>query len=90
MGGNTAKTIRALSLVGELIYGKPPSYKDPARFSLAHGGKDGTPFPVDGKTYDKTIEIMKKAIASAKVGYQEEMDAIRRLMRYYAEDCQHQ
>ncbi|GAB4415922.1 MAG: DUF763 domain-containing protein [Thermodesulfovibrionales bacterium] len=77
------KTIRALSLVSELIYGKPPSYRDPARFSFAHGGKDGTPFPVDRATYDKTIDVMKKAIQSAKVGNQEKMRAIRRLAEYY-------
>jgi hypothetical protein len=77
------KTIRALSLVSELIYGKTPSYSDPARFSFAHGGKDGTPFPVDRKTYDRTIDIMKKAIRSAKIGNQDKLRAIRRLARYY-------
>lgn len=77
------KTIRALSLVSELIYGKAPSYSDPARFSFAHGGKDGTPFPVDRKTYDKTIDIMKKAIASAKLGNQDKLKAVRRLARHF-------
>jgi hypothetical protein len=77
------KTIRALSLVSELIYGKPPSYRDPARFSFAHGGKDGTPFPVDRKTYDKTIDIMKNAINSAKIGNEAKMQAIRRLAKYF-------
>ena len=77
------KTIRALSLVSELIYGKAPCYRDPARFSFAHGGKDGTPFPVDRKTYDKTIDIMKNAINSAKIGNQDKIDAIRRLTRYF-------
>lgn len=78
------KTIRALSLVSELVYGKPPSYRDPARFSFAHGGKDGTPFPVDRKTYDRTIGIMKKAISTARVGNQDKIDAIKRLDRYFA------
>ncbi|MEW6214601.1 MAG: DUF763 domain-containing protein [Nitrospirota bacterium] len=73
------KTIRALSLVSELIYGKPPSYRDPARFSFAHGGKDGTPFPVDRNTYDKTIDVIKNAIQSAKVGNTDKMEAIKRL-----------
>jgi len=77
------KTIRALSLVSELIYGKPPSYRDPARFSFAHGGKDGTPFPVDRKTYDKTIEVMKKAVESARIGNQDKINAIKRLTRYF-------
>lgn len=54
------KTIRALSLVGEVMYGAKPSYEDPARYSFAHGGKDATPYPVDRPTYDKTIEIMKR------------------------------
>lgn len=76
------KTIRALSLVSELIYGKPPSYRDPARFSFAHGGKDGTPYPVDKKIYDKTIEIIKRAIQSSKLGRNEKLDAIKRLGWY--------
>jgi len=53
------KTIRALSLVSEVIYGAKPSYEDPARYSFAHGGKDTTPYPVDRKTYDQTIEKLK-------------------------------
>ncbi len=77
------KTIRALSLVSELIYGKPPSYKDPARFSFTHGGKDGTPFPVDRKTYDKTVALMKKAIQFSKIGNKEKLNAIKRLSGYF-------
>lgn len=77
------KTVRALSLVSELLYGKAPAYSDPARFSFAHGGKDGTPFPVDGKTYDRTIDVMKKAIESAKLGSGDKMKAIKRLAHYY-------
>lgn len=60
--GVGAKTIRALSLIGEIIYGAKPSYEDPARYTFAHGGKDNVPYPVDRKTYDKTIEIMSRAI----------------------------
>jgi hypothetical protein len=60
------KTIRALSLIGELIYSKPASKIDPARYSFAHGGKDGTPFPVDRRTYDETIRILNKALVIAK------------------------
>ncbi len=77
------KTIRALSLISELIYGTPPSYRDPARFSFAHGGKDGTPFPVDKKIYDRTIDIMKNAINSAKIGNEAKIQAIRRLTKYF-------
>jgi hypothetical protein len=77
------KTIRALSLVSELIYGKSPSYSDPARYSFAHGGKDGTPYPVDRKTYDRTIEVMKKAIQSARLGNTDKIKAVRQLAKYY-------
>lgn len=56
------KTIRALSLASELITGAKPSFEDPARYTFAHGGKDGTPYPVDRKTYDETIKIFQKAL----------------------------
>jgi len=78
-------TVRALSLVAELIYGEAPSYRDPARYSFAHGGKDGTPFPVDRRAYDRTIEVMKRAIQSARVGDREKLDAVRRLASFYGE-----
>lgn len=77
------KTIRALSLLSELLYGTAPSYRDPARFSFAHGGKDGTPYPVDRKTYDRTVRIMKKAIESSKIGNRDKINAIKRLASYY-------
>ncbi|MCS7171572.1 MAG: DUF763 domain-containing protein, partial [Aquificaceae bacterium] len=73
------RTIRALSLLSELLYGSKPSFKDPARYSFAHGGKDGYPYPVDRKTYDTTIESLKKAIERAKVGEREKLEAIRKL-----------
>jgi len=65
------KTIRALSLVAEVLYGAKPSYQDPARYSFAHGGKDGTPYPVDRETYDKTIETMKKYVAKSRLPFGE-------------------
>ncbi len=77
------KTIRALSMIGELIYGVKPSYEDPARFSYTVGGKDGTPYPVDRKTYDRVIEIMKKAVERASVESNEKRKAINRLYRFY-------
>jgi len=64
--GVGAKTIRALSLVAEMIYGAEPSYIDPARYSFAHGGKDATPYPVDRPTYDSTIEFFSKVIRMMK------------------------
>jgi hypothetical protein len=73
------KSLRALSLISELIYGVKPSFRDPARFSFAHGGKDGHPYPVDRKVYDKTIEVLKGAIDKAKVGDREKVEAIQRL-----------
>jgi hypothetical protein len=76
------KTLRALSLISELIYGVQPSFRDPARFSFAHGGKDGHPYPVDRKVYDGTIELLKSGIEKARVGDREKIEAIRRL-RYF-------
>jgi len=73
------KTLAALSLVAELVYEKPPSFKDPARFSFAHGGKDGHPYPVDRKLYDKTIEILKTCVDKAKLKDTEKLDALKRL-----------
>jgi hypothetical protein len=79
MKGVGPKTIRALSLVSELIYGKKPSFKDPARFGFAHGGKDGYPYPVDKINYETTIEILERAISLAKIGNKEKLAAIKRL-----------
>lgn len=73
------KSLQALSLISELIFGVKPSFKDPTRFSFAHGGKDGHPYPVDRKTYDHTIEILGRAIERAKVGDRDKIEAIRRL-----------
>ena len=78
-----AKTLRALSLAAEIIFSTPPSYRDPARFAFAHGGKDGTPFPVDRKTYDETIEILARVTARAKVSRSEKDGAIKRLRRLW-------
>ena len=79
------KTIRALSLVSELIYGTPPSYRDPARFSFAHGGKDRTPYPVDRQCYDRTIEVMRTAINAARMGNEDKIRALRRLVTYFGD-----
>ena len=76
------KTIRALALISELIYGKKPSFKDPVRFSFAHGGKDGHPYPVNRPVYDKSIEILKKAVNEAKVGRSERLKAFKRLSSF--------
>jgi len=73
------KTIRALSLVSEIIYGAKPSYEDPARYSFSVGGKDGTPFPVNKKNYDKTLEVIEKGIKKSKISNREKIGAQRRL-----------
>jgi hypothetical protein len=77
--GVGARTIRSLAMVAEVIHGTPCRFADPARFSLAHGGKDGHPFPVPTKIYDKTIGILKTAVAGAKLGNDEKLAAISRL-----------
>ena len=82
--GVGAKTLRALALTAELVYGTQASRTDPARFSFAHGGKDGTPFPVDRSTYDKTIDIMHNALNAARVDRSEKVHAFRRLARFGA------
>jgi len=82
MPGVGARTLRALALVSEVIYGTPTSTRDPARFAFAHGGKDGTPFPVDRATYDRTIDALHRAMAHAKVDRSERLDALQRLGRF--------
>jgi hypothetical protein len=77
--GVGARTVRSLAMVAEVIHGAPCRFADPARFSLAHGGKDAHPFPVPTKVYDKTIGVLKSAMEQAKLGRQEKLDAIRRL-----------
>ena len=74
--------VRALALVAELIYGTGPSWKDPVKFSFAHGGKDGVPYPVDRKTYDKTIKILMEAIEGAEIERESRLKALRRLAVY--------
>jgi uncharacterized protein len=73
------KTIRALSLISELVYGIAPSFRDPVRYSFAHGGKDGHPYPVDRKNYDQSIAVLHQAIKQAKLGNRDKMDAFKRL-----------
>lgn len=77
------KTIRALALLSELIYGTRPSWEDPARYSFAHGGKDGFPSFVDKEGYDKSIEILESAISDAKIGSDEKTTALRRLKEFF-------
>jgi uncharacterized protein len=80
--GVGGRTLRALALVSEVIYGTPASTRDPARFAFAHGGKDGTPFPVDRVTYDRTIDALHRAMGSARIDRSEKIDALKRLSRF--------
>ena len=73
------KTLRALSLISELVYETPVSLRDPARYGFAHGGKDGYPFPVDKKTYDGSIRFLIQALEKAKIGDNEKLEAFRHL-----------
>lgn len=77
--GVGAKGLRALALVAELAYGEPASIRDPVSYAFAHGGKDGTPFPVDHATYDATIESLRRAVAEARAGRTEKVQALKRL-----------
>ncbi|KKI18103.1 DUF763 domain-containing protein [Sphingomonas sp. Ag1] len=79
--GIGARTVRALAMVAEVVHGAPCRFSDPARFSLAHGGKDGHPFPVPTHVYDQTIGVMKAAVTAARLGQDEKSAALRRLDR---------
>jgi hypothetical protein len=73
------RTLQSLALVAEVVHGAPARFSDPARFAFAHGGKDGHPFPVPVRTYDETIDVLRRALDAAKVGETEKVEAFRRL-----------
>jgi hypothetical protein len=73
------RTLQSLALVSEVIHGTPSRFKDPARFSFAHGGKDGHPFPVPVNVYDETISVLQHAVEKAKIGATEKNEAIKKL-----------
>lgn len=77
--GVGARTVRSLAMVAEVVHGAPYRFQDPARFSLAHGGKDRHPYPVPLKVHDETIRVMKSAVQKARLGRDEEMQALKRL-----------
>jgi hypothetical protein len=74
-------TVRGLALVAELVYGAPPSWKDPVKYSFAYGGKDGLPYPVDRKAMDKSTQILRNAIENAKIGNSERLKSLQRLQK---------
>jgi hypothetical protein len=77
--GVGARTVLSLAMVAEVVHGAPCRFADPARFSLAHGGKDRKPFPVPLKVYDQTIEVLKSAVGRARLGNEDRLEALRRL-----------
>jgi uncharacterized protein len=77
--GVGARTVLSLAMVAEVVHGAPYRFQDPARFSLAHGGKDRHPYPVPLKVYDETIRVLKAAVQNAKLGHSEELQALKRL-----------
>jgi uncharacterized protein len=75
------RTLQSLALVAEVIHGAPSRFSDPARFSFAHGGKDGHPFPVPLKTFDETLAVLRRSLQAARLGNQEKVEAFQRLDR---------
>jgi len=80
--GLGAMKIRALALVAELVYGERASWRDPARYSYAHGGKDGHPYPVDRETYDSTVDYLRNAIEDAGIDRKDRLRALESLGRF--------
>ena len=76
------RTLQSLALVAEVIHGAPTRFRDPARFSFAHGGKDGHPFPVPLKTYDETLAVLRRGLERATVGHTDKLDGMKRLDRF--------
>lgn len=76
------RTLQSLALVAEVLHGAPTRFSDPARFSFAHGGKDGHPFPVPLKTYDETLSFMRRSLDAAKLGHSDKLEGLRRLDRF--------
>jgi hypothetical protein len=76
------RTLQSLALVAEVIHGAPSRFDDPARFSFAHGGKDGHPFPVPLQTYDESIAVLRRSLDAAKVGRTDKLEGVARLDRF--------
>ena len=80
--GMGPKKIRALAMVSNIVYGTESSWRDPAKYSFSHGGKDGTPFPVDRQTYDNSIHELRESLKNAKLGERDKLSALKRLNNY--------
>ncbi len=75
------RTLQSLALIAEVVHGAPARFSDPARFSFAHGGKDGHPFPVPLKTYDESLRVLRRSLEAARLGNTEKLEGFRRLDR---------
>jgi hypothetical protein len=75
------RTLQSLALIAEVVHGAPTRFSDPARFSFAHGGKDGHPFPVPLKVYDDSLAILRRSLEAARLGYTEKLEGFKRLDR---------
>jgi uncharacterized protein len=85
------RTLQSLALIAEVVHGAPSRFSDPARFSFAHGGKDGHPFPVPLKTYDESLATLRRSLVAARLGYTEKLEGFQRLdrlTRSVEEDCE--
>ena len=82
MNGVGPKTVRALALISDLIYGEKPSWNDPVKYTFTVGGKDGVPFPVDKKAMDESIDIIKEGVNQAKIGDQQKLKTLKRLKNF--------
>jgi uncharacterized protein len=76
------RTLQSLALIAEVVHGAPSRFDDPARFSFAHGGKDGQPFPVPLRTYDESIDVLRRSLDAARVGDGDKLDGMKRLDRF--------
>jgi uncharacterized protein len=75
------RTLQSLALIAEVVHGAPSRFSDPARFSFAHGGKDGHPFPVPLKTYDESLVVLRRSLDAARLGHTDKLEGFRRLDR---------
>ncbi|MCX9012651.1 MAG: DUF763 domain-containing protein [Candidatus Methanoperedens sp.] len=82
LSGMGQKTIMALALISDLVYGSAPSWRDPVKYSFTHGGKDGFPYPVDRGVYDGSIQILRESLENARLDRKERYSAIKRLAEF--------
>jgi uncharacterized protein len=76
------RTLQSLALIAEVVHGAPSRFTDPARFSFAHGGKDGHPFPVPLRTYDESLNCLRTSLELAKLGDKDKLEGFHRLERF--------